>query len=198
MIKPVLATLAAAVSLLALTACNPMEPGAAAIVGPTRISEQQLADEVEAILQAQGQPTDQANAGLTSAVLGRLVVIELVRQAAAKAGVSITQGDIDTTVDAYVKEAGGEQQFQQLFVQQNIAPSQITSIIVLNLQAQALGRVLLPNGDPQAQGAQLRSTLGAFSVEQGTTISPRYGTWEPDGLAIGPLMDPLAVAPAAG
>ena len=131
MIKPVLATLAAAVSLLALTACNPMEPGAAAIVGPTRISEQQLADEVEAILQAQGQPTDQADAGLTSAVLGRLVVIELVRQAAAKAGVSITQGDIDTTVDAYVKEAGGEQQFQQLFVQQNIAPSQITSIIVL-------------------------------------------------------------------
>lgn len=198
MIKPVLATLAAAVSLLALTACNPMEPGAAAIVGPTRISEQQLADEVEAILQAQGQPTDQANAGLTSAVLGRLVVIELVRQAAAKAGVSITQGDIDTTVDAYVKEAGGEQQFQQLFVQQNIAPSQITSIIVLNLQAQALGRVLLPNGDPQAQGAQLRSTLGAFSVEQGTTISPRYGTWEPDGLAIGLLTDPLAVAPDAG
>lgn len=198
MIKPVLATLAAAVSLLALTACNPMEPGAAAIVGPTRISEQQLADEVEAILQAQGQPTDQADAGLTSAVLGRLVVIELVRQAAAKAGVSITQGDIDTTVDAYVKEAGGEQQFQQLFVQQNIAPSQITSIIVLNLQAQALGRVLLPNGDPQAQGAQLRSTLGAFSVEQGTTISPRYGTWEPDGLAIGLLTDPLAVAPDAG
>ena len=198
MIKPVLATLAAAVSLLALTACNPMEPGAAAIVGPTRISEQQLADEVEAILQAQGQPTDQADAGLTSAVLGRLVVIELVRQAAAKAGVSITQGDIDTTIDAYVKETGGQQQVEQLFVQQNIAPSQITSIIVLNLQAQALGRVLLPNGDPQAQGAQLRSTLGAFSVEQGTTISPRYGTWEPDGLAIGPLMDPLAVAPAAG
>jgi SurA N-terminal domain len=197
-IKPVLATLAAAVSLLALTACNPMEPGAAAIVGTTRISEQQLAQEVEAILQAQGQPTDRADASLTSTTLGRMVIIELVRQAAAKAGVAITQGDIDTTFDAYLKETGGQQQVEQVFVQQNIAPSQIEDIIVLNLQAQALGRILLPNGDAQAQGQELARQLGTFSVEQGTTISPRYGAWEPDTLKIGPLTDPLAVAPSAG
>lgn len=198
MIKPVLATLAAAVSLLALTACNPMEPGAAAIVGTTRISEQQLANEVEAILQAQGQPTDRADASLTSTTLGRMVTVELVRQLAAKAGVSISQGDIDTTIAGYVEQSGGEQQFRDLFIQQGIAPSQITDIVVLNLRAQALGRVLLPNAEPQAQGAELVRQLGQFSIEEGTTISPRYGTWDPVSLQIGPLTDPLAVAPAAG
>lgn len=187
---------ALALPIVALTACNPMEPGAAALVGGTRITEAELADQVGAILKAQGRPADASDADLTVTTLSRLVTVELVEQASAEAGISITQGQIDTALAGYVAQAGGQAEVEQIFVDQGIAPSQIESIVVLNLRAQALGRVLLPNADPQAQGAELVRSLGQFSIDQGTTVSPRYGAWNPVALQVGPVEDPLAVPPA--
>lgn len=195
-----LTLLAAALGLagVALTACGPMEPGAAAVVGGTRITEEQVAADVAQILQAQDRPADTADADLTSTTVSRLVTMELVRQAAAQAGITITQGDIDTMLAAYLQQAGSQEKLDQIFIGQNIAPSQITDIVVLNLRAQALGQALLPDGDAQAQGAEVFAQIGAFSTEIGTTVSPRYGSWDPANLDIGPVLDPLAVAPAAG
>lgn len=191
--------LAAALALpvLALTACNPMEPGAAATVGGTRITEAELANQVEAILKAQGRPADAADADLTTSTLSRMVTVELVEQASAQAGISITQGEIDTALAGYVAQAGSQQEVEKIFIDGGIAPTQIESIIVLNLRAQALGQVLLPDAEPQAQGAELVRQLGQFSIEQGTTISPRYGSWNPVALQVGPLESPLAVPPAS-
>jgi len=191
--------LAAALALpvLALTACNPMEPGAAATVGGTRITEAELANQVEAILKAQGRPLDAADADLTTSTLSRMVTVELVEQASAQAGISITQGEIDTALAGYVAQAGSQQEVEKIFIDGGIAPAQIESIIVLNLRAQALGQVLLPDAEPQAQGAELVRQLGQFSIEQGTTISPRYGSWNPVALQVGPLESPLAVPPAS-
>jgi len=191
--------LAAALALpvLALTACNPMEPGAAATVGGTRITEAELANQVEAILKAQGRPVDAADADLTTSTLSRMVTVELVEQASAQAGISITQGEIDTALAGYVAQAGSQQEVEKIFIDGGIAPAQIESIIVLNLRAQALGQVLLPDAEPQAQGAELVRQLGQFSIEQGTTISPRYGSWNPVALQVGPLESPLAVPPAS-
>lgn len=190
--------LAAIVSfgVLLLTACGPMEPGAAAIVGDTRITQQNLAAQVTEILAAQGKPVDTADAQLTSTILGRMVTAELVKQAADQAGIAISQGEIDTALMDYDAQAGGRAEVEKIFLDQNIAPSQIQGIVVLNLQAQALGRVLLPNGDSQAQGSALVQQLGVYSNAIGTTVSPRYGSWDPAALSIGPLTDPLSV-PAA-
>lgn len=201
MIKPAfrlgLLSAVLAIPVLALTACNPMEPGAAAIVGGTRITEQELAGQVEEILRAQGRPADASDLDLTVTTLSRMVTVELVEQASAEAGIAITQGEIDTALADYLAQAGGRQQVEQIFIEQGIAPSQIESIVVLNLRAQALGRVVLPNADPQAQGAELVRQLGQFSVDQETSISPRYGTWNPVALQVGPLENPLAEPPAA-
>ncbi len=188
---------ALAIPVLALTGCNPKEPGAAALVGNTRITEAELASAVEAVLRAQDRPVDAADSELTVTTLSRMVIVELVEQASAEAGIAITRGEIDSALADYVAQAGGQQEVEQIFIDQGIAPSQIESIVVLNLRAQALGRVLLPNADPQAQGAELARNLGQFSIEQGTTVSPRYGTWNPVALQVGPLESPLAVPPAA-
>jgi len=174
-----------------------MEPGAAATVGGTRITEAELANQVEAILKAQGRPLDAADADLTTSTLSRMVTVELVEQASAQAGISITQGEIDTALAGYVAQAGSQQEVEKIFIDGGIAPAQIESIIVLNLRAQALGQVLLPDAEPQAQGAELVRQLGQFSIEQGTTISPRYGSWNPVALQVGPLESPLAVPPAS-
>jgi hypothetical protein len=191
--------LAAVLSVGVLAACGPMEPGAAAIVGDTRITQQSLAAQVSDILAAQGQPIDTADAQLTSTILGRMVTAELVDQAADQAGIAISQGDIDTALMDYDAQAGGRAEVEKIFLEQNIAPSQIQGIVVLNLQAQALGRVLLPNGDSQAQGSALVQQLALFSNAIGTTVSPRYGSWDPAALSIGPLTDPLSVpAPDSG
>jgi hypothetical protein len=190
--------LAAALALpvLALTACNPMEPGAAAVVGDTRITEQELAQQVEAILQAQGRPVDASDADLTVSTLSRMVTTELVEQAAAQAGVSITRGQIDSALGDYLAQAGSQAEVDRIFIEGGIAPSQIEAIVLLNLRAQALGQMLLPDAEPRAQGAALLRELGQFSIEQGTVVSPRYGAWNPVALQVGPQEDPLAVPPA--
>jgi NTP pyrophosphatase (non-canonical NTP hydrolase) len=106
-----------------------MEPGAAATVGGTRITEAELANQVEAILKAQGRPADAADADLTTSTLSRMVTVELVEQASAQAGISITQGEIDTALAGYVAQAG-QQEVEKIFIDGGIAPTQIESIIV--------------------------------------------------------------------
>ena len=63
---------------LLMTGCSSPQAGAAATIGDSRISEQQLATQVEAVLAAQRQPVDAANQTLTSKTLSRMITIDLV------------------------------------------------------------------------------------------------------------------------
>ena len=54
-------------------------------------------------------------------------------------GVAVTQGHIDEQVANYTGQAGGEQAMEDMFIQENVAPSQIESFIKLQIQAQDLG-----------------------------------------------------------
>ena len=80
----------------------------------------------------------------------------------------------------------------------NVAPSQLESIIRLQLQAQDLGIALNPSGSAEEQGRAVFEAAGALSEELQTTVSPRYGTWDPATLALGPTPDDLSAPPALG
>lgn len=98
------------IASVTLTGCGAVTSGAAAVVGDTRISEQTLTSTVQEVLVAQKKSPNTSDSALTSAVLGRLVTSELVNLLATEKGVTVTQGAIDSTLQGYVQQAGGEAQ----------------------------------------------------------------------------------------
>jgi hypothetical protein len=185
-----------AVAALGLVGCSSPTPGAAAVIGDTRISETSLTQQVQAVLKAQGKGLDTPDSELTSQTLDRMVKSQLVSMLAAQAGVAITQGQIDAQLLDYDAQAGSRAEVERIFLEQGIAPSQITGVIVLNLQANALGLALAPNGDADMQGRAVVKAITVLSELLDTEVSPRYGTWEAATLQVGPVPDDLSVPQA--
>ena len=186
----------ALVAGLTLTGCGAATAGAAAVVGDTRISEQTLTSTVQEVLVAQQKSPNTSDASLVSAVLNRLVTSELVDILAAEKGVTVTQGAIDSTLQGYVQQAGGEAQVQDILLQRNVAPTQIESFVRTNVLAQMLGQALAPTADIQGQSDAVVAAIIETSMVVGTEVSPRYGTWEATKLVIGPVPSDLSALPA--
>ena len=188
---------ALATTALALTGCGTTQAGAAATIGDTRITETLLTSEVQAVLAAKGQPVDTQDASLVSQVLGRMITIELVDRLSAAEGVEITQGQVDEVIANYTGQVGSMEQVEEVFLQENVAPSQIESLIRLQAQAQALGIKLNPSGSAEEQGTAVFEAASLLSVELDTTVSPRYGTWDAPTLSLGSVPNDLSTLPIA-
>ena len=192
---PKLAAVVAFVTL-AIAGCTSATPGAAAVLGDTRISETALTAQVQAVLSAQGKGLDTADAALTTQTLDRMVKSELVDMLATQAGIEITQGEIDAQMTEYDTQAGSRAEVEKIFLEQGIAPSQISGIIALNLQANAIGLQLAPNADTEAQGRAVVKAISVLSELLETEVSPRYGTWDAATLQVGPAPNDLSSPPA--
>lgn len=190
--------LAAVVALvtLAIAGCTSPTPGAAAVLGDTRISETALTTQVQAVLAAQGKGLDTADAALTAQTLDRMVKSELVDMLATSAGIEITQGQIDAELSKYDTQAGTRAEVEKVFLEQGIAPSQIPGFIALNLQANAIGLQLAPDADTEVQGQAVVKAIAVLSELLKTEVSPRYGTWDAATLQVGPAPDDLSSPPA--
>lgn len=184
-----------AVVALAIVGCSSPTPGAAAVLGDTRILETALTTQVQAVLSAQGKGLDTADAALTAQTLDRMVKSKLVDMLATQAGIEITQGQIDAQLTEYDTQAGNRAEVEKIFLEQGIAPSQIPGIIVLNLQANALGLQLAPDADAEAQGRAVVKAISVLSELLETEVSPRYGTWDAATLQVGPAPDDLSTPP---
>ncbi len=192
----VLAAAAATVSVLALSACGTSSAGDAATMGSTGIPDDALKEQVEEVLTAKGQPITTRDASLVQQTLGRMITIYLVDELSDREGVVVTDGQVDEQLANYDAQVGGREQVEQIFLEQNVAPSQLRSILQLQLQAQALGIKLDPRGSAEEQGQAVFSAASELSQELETTVSPRYGTWDPQTLSLGPVPSDLATAPA--
>ena len=193
----VLAAAAATMSVLALSACGTSPAGDAATMGDTGIPDDWLRDEVEAILVAKGQPVTSPAQGLVQQTLGRMITMYLVNDLAEREGVLVTEGNIDEMMANYDSQVGGRQEVENVFLEQNIAPSQIRAILKLQMQAQNLGIKLDPHGSAEEQGQAVFDEVVQLSDELDTTVSPRYGTWESQSLSIGPVPNDLSSPPVA-
>jgi hypothetical protein len=192
-----LATAAVVATVLVLTGCTTaQQAGSAATIGDTRISESQLGSQVQEVLVAQGQSPTASNDALVSQTLSRLVTAELVDRLAASKGVVVTQGQIDEQLASYEAQAGDRKAVESQFVDSGVAPSQIESVVRLNLQAQALGILLDPKGSAEEQGQAVFDAVVALGKEVGTDVSPRYGTWDPESLQLGDTPNDLSSPPA--
>ncbi len=189
------AALALAASAV-LTGCSTSEAGAAATFSNGRISDADLTAQVAEILEAKGQSASTTDPRLVQQTLGRMITQRLIAEMSAEEGVEITQGTLDEMRRAYEAQIGGADALVEAFLAENVAPSQIDALLLLQMQAQELGYVFNPRGSAEEQGQAVFTEVSAYSLEMETTVSPRYGTWDPQTLSLGPVPTDLSMPPA--
>jgi hypothetical protein len=188
----VIAGVGALAATLGLSGCSTPTAGAAAVVGDQRISESSLNTEVQAVLALQGLPTTDSSNELITSTLDQMITAILVDELVSREKVDVTQGEIDDLRLQFTAQAGGQEAFADQIGQQGIAIEDVDSIIRVNIQVSKLGDVLVPDGAPEAKSAAVFLAISELSTEIGTEISPRFGTWDPENLSVGPTANSLS------
>lgn len=191
----------AAVLTLSLTACDPNQTGAAAIVDQVRITEAEVNQAAsEAIAAAdrvppgQGQPIDRTQ--VLKQNTERLINSQLIAIAAAQEGVTVSQSEVDKLLQ---QASYGTDQLHfegNIAVQAGVPPQAISSFARDFLLRQKLGQQLDPKGGPEAQMKAANAKISQVAEQVGVTVSPRYGTWDAATLAIGGPVNDLSVTPS--
>ena len=177
---------------IGLSGCGTPTAGAAAVVGDQRISEATLNSEVQSVLSLQGLPATDSSNELITSTLNQMITTILVDELASREKIEVTQGEIDDLRLQYIAQAGGVEAFESQISQQGIAIDDVDSIIRLNIQVSQLGDVLSPNTEPDAKSAAVFLAISELSTEIGTEVSPRFGTWDPENLTVGPSANSLS------
>jgi hypothetical protein len=185
--------IAAVAASVILAGCAGLgEAGSAATVGDVQISTATLASDTAAIQEQRGIPAGSADTALTLGVLQRLIITELVSQASAAQGVTVTASEIDTANAELEAQLGGAEALQAAFLESNVPADGISRQIELSLQVQKLGAALVPDADPQSQQQAVLQYVTGFGLQEGIEVSPRFGTWDGGALTIGPLPSDLS------
>ena len=143
-----------AVLLLSGCGSGSVRPGAAALVGDERITVDDLQQVVERGLedpQAE-QQLGQDRSAFQRQVLSRLVNREVLRAAADREGVSVSDGDVDKQLQDFAAQAGGEEALEAQAAQNGISPEDLQPFLRDVVLEQALGDALTEDEDvPQEQ-----------------------------------------------
>ena len=196
--RPLAAAVLLAATVLALAACDPREAGSAAVVGSHRVTETSVNHDAALVLAAfdeAGTPPP-GNDMLLRALVVRAVDNELVGIAAQREGIVVTQGQIDTLINAN----GGRAKLTPAFATRDglwLPPGQVDDLARYALAQVALGNKLAPGGDAAAVDAAVTGYKVKLAKELGVSISPRYGVWDPKTLLITGNLDDLSI-PATG
>jgi len=188
---PVVALLCA----VALGACGSAQrqPATAALVAGTSISDDTvagLASEVLAALGPEGVAPEGAE--LNRRVISALVQERVIDAASERTGITVTQSQVDELIANASKQSGSRVDLEKsLASQYGIAPSQLEGFARANLEYQGIS-AKLGKGDPNAGSAAAGTFIGDLSTELGVTISPRFGVWAPEQLAVLPPKDDVS------
>ena len=148
----------AAVAVLALSGCgNATErAGAAAVVAGESISTDTLTAMVERGL-SDPRAAQQFGADRDTyqrQVLARLINSEVLEQAAQRAGVTVTQGDVDAQIAQYAEQAGGRQALEAQAAQSGVSPTDLPDFVRDIVLEQKLGDKLTEDLDVPAADLQ--------------------------------------------
>jgi hypothetical protein len=191
---PALAALA-----LAVAACSPAHPGAAATVGNTRVSVTALNTAVaQAVLtpDTTGQPPDRSTAVTSS--LTQIIRNDLIADAAKAKGVAVTEAEIQVFLAQARRSTGSD---AATAAQANIPLAGLHAAAYVNVLIGKLVAAVAPGvTDQTAQNTALTTYLGTIAKQEGVSVNPRYGAWVPadfDVVASDAFTSPVSAAPAA-
>jgi hypothetical protein len=198
-------SIAAAALLLAspaLTACGsgPAQPGAAAVVGDQRITVSSLQHKVNEVraAQAASPQADQMVGGsgrLATQTLSMLVQNTVIERAAADAGVTVTDGEVQQQHAGALEQFGGNEQALDtaLLQQYDIVPAGADSFFRTNA---LVGKLIVSLGfQPGSDGGQTAvvKEISKTADDLGVRVNPRYGAWDSKKAIIGDAADPWVV-----
>jgi hypothetical protein len=179
------------------TGCSSLHPGSAAIVGDMTVQASTVDDLTSAVcastqVRAQHDPASGGQTptrDLRRSILNVLVQADVVEQAAASLGVSMTPAAVDRLIGNTELVPAGvstdvRNQLEDLY--HEIARVQLlTAAIGRQLWAQRTGQINPRVSDQQATRAGSKF-LAAYADKIGVEVDPRYGTYTPSGgIAVG-------------
>jgi len=192
--KRVARTAAGLVAIAALglgaSGCGVELAGSAAVVGEQRVTDTQLTADVAAVTEALGiDPSGQVN----QIVLDRLIRGDLFEELALRNDVTITQGELDSFIEETAVSVGGREQLDAQLLQSSGVPADaVESFARTFLLQQKVAEKLAPGAAQDQQGEALAGAVIALSDELDTRVSPRFGTWDPARLSVGPIPNDLS------
>jgi parvulin-like peptidyl-prolyl isomerase len=150
-------SLAAVVAIPVVSACS-TSPGAAAIVGPDRISTAHLQAEVNAALEnpQAAQQVGANRAAFARELLAKMISDDVVASIAAKRHVTVTSAEVAAQTQAFVQQAGSLKALQTQAAAGGIPPSRLPAFIrTLALEQQVEDSIIrtLPVTQAQLQQA---------------------------------------------
>ncbi|MFC1415149.1 hypothetical protein [Streptacidiphilus cavernicola] len=175
------AAVALAVSAVAaLSACSSTaHPGAAAVVGDQRITVSTLQSHLAAYRAAAAQDTTaQEQPGVQGNLLALLVNAQIVDQALADQGKSVSEGQVQQVEAQYAQQTGSAQALQQAIVEQlYIAPSDFPIFARYQVGEDLLLQQAGVDPSSSQAGAAFLKILQKEGSSLGVTVNPRYGSW---------------------
>jgi len=196
--RPIALAAAASLAVLALAGCS-NQAGVASQVGSTTITDRQVADLVAEVkaqnAKVAGSSFDEKST--TANVVAFLTQKQILEQAAAQEGVTVTQGDIDKLLTQAEAQVGSRQKVvDTVFTNVGLPSSQVDAYVRYELLQSGLVAKLAPGvSDTTQQSKALSDYLAKFDAQLGVEVSPRFGTWT--GVALGPVPNDLSFDPAA-
>jgi hypothetical protein len=161
-------------------------------VGGSQISTDALSTSVDAVQEQRGETPGEPDLALVTGTLQRKILTELVDLACAEQGVVVTEGQVDLALLDYDAQFGGRDAVTQAFLDSGVPADEIREQVRLSLQVQALGVALVPDADQSGQQQAVVQYVTGFGLQAGVDVSPRFGTWDPLTLQLGPQPTDLA------
>jgi hypothetical protein len=176
---PALAALA-----LAVAACSPQHPGAAATVGNTRVSVSALNTAVAVAVQtpdaSTGQLPDRTTAVLSS--LTQLIDEDLLNDGAKAKGVTVTEAEIQGYLADERQTNGSDAATASQF---GVPLDRLHAVASQNVLISKLVTTIDPGVTDQNA---LQTALVAYVIQiakhEGVSVNPRYGAWVPAHLSV--------------
>ncbi len=169
--------------LLAGTACGPNQLGAAAIVGDERITiaEVQNAVETTRALQDEQSVLVRGPALAARREVERRVIDQIFLRTAQELGVSATDTEISSLIDAQRKDLGGQEQFLRALASNGLNESQVQDVFRTQVLSRKIAEKLA--GGAKVSAAELDSRLQqkliAVAAGMRIKVNPRYGEFNP-------------------
>ena len=183
------AVVALAISVVgALSACSATaHPGAAAVVGDQRITVSALQAHVAAYRTAAAKDAGaQEAAGEAQKTLGLLVAAQLVDQALAAQGGTVTQGEVQQAEASYLQQAGSAQALRQAIVENlALAPSDLDTYARFEVGRMKLLQHAGVDPTSTSADAAFQKIIQKAGQDLGVTVNPRYGSWDAKTLSLG-------------
>ena len=179
--KKILA-LIAALSLVTLTACG--NSNAAATLGTTTISQNELQATVDTILKERegvdvSQMQLESGASLNRSQLRFLIITKIFDQIAAELKLGVTKTEIATTRANMIDQSGGAATFSTNLVAAQIASTNFDTYVRAILISDKITKALTDSGIAEADvSAKLSQLVQAKTKQLKIQINPRYGTWD--------------------